>query len=282
MLRNSFCHIPGISINAEQKLWAAGLRDWRCITAAADVPLSARKRDRICQHLDLSHQRLGNGDCRFFADCLPTKEHWRLFPEFRSTIAYLDIETTGLSAYGSYITTIALYDGQRIRHYVHGDNLDQFRRDIGDYGLIVTYNGKCFDVPFIREAMGLRMDQAHIDLRYVLRSLGYSGGLKGCEKKLGLDRGDLDGVDGFFAVLLWEDYRATGNPRSLETLLAYNIQDVVNLEVLLVMAYNMKIAGTPFAKSHRLAMPVSPRLPFQADREIVQRLRERYAWGVPT
>jgi len=281
MLRNTFCHVPGISTSAEQKLWAAGLRDWEGVAAAAEVPLSPRKSEKVREHLDLSQRRLAGGDCRFFADCLPAKEQWRLFPEFRSTIAYLDIETTGLSTWGSHITTIALYDGQRIRHYIHGENLDQFRRDIGDYGLIITYNGKCFDVPFIRQAMGLRMDQAHIDLRYVLRSLGYGGGLKGCERSLGLDRGELDGVDGFLAVLLWADYRATGNPRSLETLLAYNIQDVVNLETLLVMAYNLKIAATPFAASHRLALPAPPKLPFQPDADIIRRLKGRYvglAW----
>jgi len=56
-------------------------------------------------------------------------------------------------------------------------------------------------------------------LRYVLKSLGYSGGLKSCEKALGLDRGDLDGVDGYFAVLLWRDYQKKHNEKALETLL---------------------------------------------------------------
>jgi hypothetical protein len=203
-----------------------------------------------------------------------------MFPEFRGTVAYLDIETTGLSAsQGSVITTIALYDGQKIRHYVQGQNLDQFPADIGDYGLIVTYNGKCFDVPFIQQSLGIRLDQAHIDLRYVLKSLGYGGGLKGCERSLGLDRGDLQGVDGFFAVLLWEDYRRSGNIKALETLLAYNIQDVVNLETLLVMAYNLNLHQTPFAASHKLPLPVTPKLPFQADRKTIERLMHRHLSG---
>ena len=271
MLKNTFCHIPGISINAELKLWSAGMRSWDCFDAAAAMPASFRRRETIQRHLEESHQRLTAGDVRHFAERLASSQHWRLFPEFRSSIAYLDIETTGLSPWGSHITTIALYDGERIRHYVHGENMEQFGRDIGDYSLIVTYNGKCFDVPFIRQAMGLKMEQAHIDLRYVLKSLGYSGGLKGCEKTLGLDRGDLDGVD----------YLRGGNPRSLETLLAYNIQDVVNLEMLLAMAYNLKIAATPFAESHRMPLPKAPHVPFKADREIIERLRRRYAWSVP-
>jgi hypothetical protein len=147
------------------------------------------------------------------------------------------------------------------------------------YRLLVTYNGKCFDVPFIRQSMGVVLRQPHIDLRYVLRSLGYSGGLKGCERKLGIERGDLADVDGFFAVILWEDYLKSGNPRSLETLLAYNIQDVVNLETLLVIAYNLKIGSTPFAQSHRMAAPTPPPLPFRADAETVQRLRRQSWWS---
>ena len=59
------------------------------------------------------------------------------------------------------------------------------------------------------------MNQAHIDLRYLLKSLGYTGGLKGCEKKAGIDRGELDGVNGYFAVLLWQDYQRNRNEKPL-------------------------------------------------------------------
>ena len=66
----------------------------------------------------------------------------------------------------------------------------------------MTYNGKSFDIPFIESHFGAKLTHAHIDLRYILASLGYRGGLKGCEKQLGIDRGDLKNVDGYFAVLL--------------------------------------------------------------------------------
>jgi len=281
MLRNTFCHLPGISAAAEERLWSAGLRSWDDALGDAQIPLGPLQRQRLAQRLTESCRRLEARDAGHFAGALPSKQHWRLFPEFRDRIAYVDIETTGLNPMSSYVTTIALYDGKRIRHYVRGDNLEQFGRDIDDYGLIVTYNGKCFDVPFLRASMGLRMDHAHIDLRYILRALGYSGGLKGCERKLGLDRGDLEDVDGFMAVLLWEDYRSGGHPRSLETLLAYNIQDVVNLETLLVLAYNLRIASTPFAQSHRLPMPAAPRIPFRPDRDTIRRIRGSTWWGAP-
>jgi uncharacterized protein YprB with RNaseH-like and TPR domain len=60
-----------------------------------------------------------------------------------------------------------------------------------------------------------------------------------------MDRGDLNDIDGFFAVLLWDEYQRTGDQQALDTLLAYNIQDTVTLENLVVTAYNMKLKDTP-------------------------------------
>jgi uncharacterized protein YprB with RNaseH-like and TPR domain len=264
--------VPGVGIKAEQELWAAGVVSWDSL-AGADDALPPRRREQILRHVEESHRQLAGNNPAFFAATLPSGEHWRLYPEFRSSVAYLDIETTGLGGGGDHITTIALYDGRTIRHYVHGRNLADFARDIRDYRLLVTYNGKCFDLPFLRNAFGIALDQAHIDLRYLLASLGYKGGLKGCERRLGLDRGDLTDVDGYFAVLLWRDFQHRGNPAALETLLAYNIRDVVNLEPLLVQAYNLKAAQTPFGSAVALGMPTPPPEPFRAHGPTVERLR---------
>jgi hypothetical protein len=236
-----------------------------------------RLADSLAGHIHDSFKSLEGGRPNYFADRLQTNQHWRLFPEFRSSTAYLDIETTGLG-YGAFITTIAVYDGKSIYHYVKDVNLCDFARDIKRYSLLVTYNGKCFDLPFIERQFGIRMDQAHIDLRYVLKSLGYTGGLKGCEKSFGIDRDELSGVDGFFAVLLWHDFVKNRNPRALETLLAYNIQDVVNLETLLVLAYNLKLKETPFHDALRLSLPAPPELPFRADTKTINRIRTETAW----
>ena len=67
-------------------------------------------------------------------------------------MAYLDIETT----------TIALYNGESIYHYVNNHNLDDFLDDINKYKVIVTYNGKSFDVPFIDNYFGIELNHAHI------------------------------------------------------------------------------------------------------------------------
>jgi uncharacterized protein YprB with RNaseH-like and TPR domain len=278
LLQSTFCHIPGIGPKTERQLWSCGIRSWHAVDQIDPDMLPQSRVNQVRGSIRDSFAHLAQGNARYFSAQLATREHWRLFPEFRHTVAYLDIETTGLVGPGDYITTVALYDGRSVRHYVRGQNLEALKWDIQRYALLVTYNGKCFDVPFVRADLGIPVEHAHIDLRYILASLGFRGGLKACERQLGLDREDLSDVDGYMAVLLWHDYRRNGNERALETLLAYNILDVLNLEVLMVRAYNLKLRQTPFSESHRLSMPELPDNPFQADLKTVARLKHQYYW----
>lgn len=273
MLTNTFCHLPGVGAKTERELWAAGACSWEQVAT-----VEGRRAAMIAPRLEESRERLQQGDAAFFAERLPANQHWRLFSHFRPRAAYLDIETTGLGGYGDHITTIALYDGTTIRHYVYGENLDDFPQDIRAYDLLVSFNGKTFDVPFIESHFRIKLHTPHIDLRYVLAALGYKGGLKQIERALGYDRGDLADIDGYFAVILWQDYRKTKNRAALDTLLAYNILDTVNLESLMVRAYNLHLATTPFADALQLPTPAVPPIPFAPDMATVTRLR-RYATG---
>lgn len=152
-----------------------------------------------------------------------------------------------------------LYDGKEMFHFVKGDNLPQFKRKIKDYRLIVTYNGKCFDIPFIEQYFGINLNCAQIDLRYVLGGLGIKGGLKGCERKLIIQRpAGMEELDGFFAVLLWDDYKKSTNIKALEMLLAYNVQDAIDLERLLLIAYNRNLKETPLDLTGELEEPSVP------------------------
>ena len=272
MLRNTFCHIPGIGARSERTLWSKGILCWDDVLNVDSIRLPKKRHQLLKSQIQESIAHLKDHNPRHFTDSLPSSDYWRLLPDFRHSTAYLDIETTGLGGPGDYITTIALYDGTSIFYYVKGRNLDDFRADIARYKVIVTYNGKCFDVPFIENDLGIKMNHAHIDLRYVLKSLGYAGGLKGCEKKLGLCRQELEGIDGYFAVLLWKDFRAKKNEKALETLLAYNVTDTVNLETLMSKAYNMKLKETPFLQTHQLTVPEPPQNPFTPDMKTIRRI----------
>ncbi|MBW2344363.1 MAG: ribonuclease H-like domain-containing protein [Deltaproteobacteria bacterium] len=268
MLKNTFCHLPGIGTITESEMWEAGIHAWE------DAERTNRwlTEDRLTL-LTQSIRQLDKGNPNYFTELLPSNQHWRIFPEFRKFVAYLDIETTGLHFHRDYITTIALYDGEKILHYVWGENLGEFESDIKRYKVLVTYNGKCFDLPFIGNHLNIYLDQAHLDLRYILKRLGYSGGLKSCEKQLGYNRGELDSVDGQMAVLLWNEFNKTKDRKALDTLLAYNIEDVLILEDLLIFAFNENLKKTRFYKNFRIPSSFKPSNPYKADLATIEKLK---------
>jgi len=277
MIRNTFLHIPGIGPKTEQNIWAAGVEDWDACFRRDSLKLPAAKRQRMDAMLAESVRQLDRRNPGFFTDRLPAGQQWRLFGEFRDGTAYLDIETTGLEA-DCTISTIAVFDGTKATTYVNGQNLQDFMADISRYELLVTYNGKCFDIPVIERHFGRHLEHAHIDLRYVLAGLGFKGGLKSCEAQLGMDRGGLDDIDGLFAVVLWKAYLRNRDQQTLETLLAYNLQDAINLEALMVTAYNLKLYQTPFYQRLELPMPAVFPNPIRAHRRVIERYRHETAF----
>jgi hypothetical protein len=279
VLTNTFIHIQGIGVKTEQTLWSSGLTEWNSISSPAAPEVPARLRWRLSTGIEESIEHLNENDPAYFSKRLPGNQCWRLFQEFRSSIAYVDIETTGLDRDYNEITTIALYDGHSIRTYVQGDNLQKFVEDIQAYRTMVTYNGRSFDAPFIERFFNFKLNHAHIDLRYILFSLGFRGGLKGCETQLGIHRGDLEGVDGFLAVHLWDLFKRKRDEKALETLLAYNVQDTINLESVMVTAYNMKIGTTPFAKDRLMQEVVPLANPFKADVSLVEEIKRTVGVG---
>ena len=70
------------------------------------------------------------------------------------------------------------------------------------------------------------------------------------------------------------DFKAKNNEKALETLLAYNVTDAVNLETLMFTAYNMKLKETPFLHTNQLAAPEPPQNPFTPDMKTVRRIME--------
>lgn len=276
MLKKSFIHIQGVGPKTEKKLWDNNINDWDTFLNTENLPLSIKKIEFIKKEIIKSENQLVSENPNYFSDGLPANQHWRLFNNFKNTVAYLDIETTGLYASSAIIATIAIYDGKNIKHYINGRNLDDFKTDILDHSLLITYNGKCFDIPFIEEYFNISLKHSHIDLRYVLHSLGYSGGLKGCEKQFGISRNGLEGVDGFFAICLWEEYPQNNNEKALETLLAYNIEDVINLEFLMHKAYNLKLIETPFENDLKMSIPERLNIPFSPDLATIKKIKSQF------
>jgi uncharacterized protein YprB with RNaseH-like and TPR domain len=111
--------------------------------------------------------------------------------------------------------------------------------------MIVTFFGAAFDVPFLTAEFGVPFDKPHLDLCFWLRRLGCKGGLKRIQKQFPSIplRTSMD-IDGYDAVRLWR-LHTKGVPGALETLLAYNAEDTVVLEPLLVEAWRLELARHP-------------------------------------
>jgi len=224
MLKNTFCHI--VSENKEMELWRNNLLHWDEISEAHPLHSSIFE----------SKKALEQNNHTFFLENLPVKQHWRAYREI--PCCFLDIETTGLSKEYNNVTVIGVYDGKESKLFVQGKNLQDFPQELAKYGLIITFNGKCFDVPFLKAKFPeVDFEKLHVDLRYILRELGYSGGLKRIERELGVNReAELQEVDGFEAVRLWHKYKR-GDEEALRLLLKYNQADIENLKFLMDFAY---------------------------------------------
>lgn len=239
MLENTFCHIPGVGSQSERSLWEQGCKTWQdYLIAPEGFSIGGVARNHFDKFVERSIKNLASFDFTFFAQTLGTKEAWRAWPEFKNQCVYLDIETDGGQG-GQSITTIGLYDGFDFVCLIKGENLQEFPSIIQKYGMIVTFFGTGFDVPMLKRAFPeVRFDQLHLDLCHTLKRVGYRGGLKSIEKQLGISRGeDTDGLSGYDAIRLWNEY-LSGRDESLETLVQYNREDVVNLESLAGIAYN--------------------------------------------
>lgn len=239
MLTRTFCHIPGIGYTTERSLWAEGCEDWDTfLDNPTAFHVGAPGTEAVVREVAESKSRLQRGDHQYFTRALGMSEAWRAWPEFRSSCVYLDIETNGGHS-GESITTIGLYDGKEFRCLVKGQDLADFEDIICNYSMVVTFYGAAFDIPMLQRLFrNVRFDQIHLDLCPTLRRLGLRGGLKKIEKQLGISRVDeADGLNGLDAIRLWHAYSRRGDERALETLIAYNREDVINLETLAEYAY---------------------------------------------
>jgi uncharacterized protein YprB with RNaseH-like and TPR domain len=239
VLRQTFVHIPGIGYETEASLWKQGCNSWSHYLDNLDrFSCGNAERESVRKQVNSSIRSLDEGRHQFFASGLGLKEAWRAFHDFRSKTVYLDIETDGGSS-GASVTMIGLFDGKDFTCLVRGRDLENFRDIISNYSMIVTFFGASFDLPMLQKRFGIRFDQIHLDLCPTFRRVGVRGGLKRIEKDLGIQRGaETEGLNGYDAILLWRQYERNADESALERLIAYNREDVVNLEKLAEIAYD--------------------------------------------
>ena len=258
MLRNTFIHLPRVGKVTERQLWESGIHTWDDFIAAKSLHQRIDRQDSYLKSLVRESQaRLEEQNARYFKACLPSRDMWRLYADFRTNAAFLDIETTGLSPETGHITMVGVLDSEGYSAFVYDENLEELREAMQKYDLVVTFNGTSFDLPFVEHQYGrMFQDMAHIDLRYALKRAGYSGGLKSIEARLGVGRPTgLSALTGYDAVVLWRQW-TRGDHRARETLIRYNAEDVASLPALAEIAYNrlserLPVACPPLTALHR-------------------------------
>lgn len=241
MLENTFVHLPGVGHATEHSLWRRGVTTWSEFLSESRVPrISDDRKARMDSEILESSDRLREGDSRYFQNRLPERHMWRMLKDFRPRTAYLDIETTGISL-RSPVTVVGVHDGRRTHSLVRGRDLTgpNLEAILSSADLLVTYNGKGFDMPVLRSQFPSWVPEVpHVDLRHLLARLGHVGGLKAIERELSIERDRrVEMMTGADAVYLWRLWERQGKTNALELLLEYNAADCENLSALSEYAY---------------------------------------------
>jgi uncharacterized protein YprB with RNaseH-like and TPR domain len=256
MLQQTFIHIPGIGKLTELDLWEHGIRSWDDADRFEKRfgAVGGRLQKKLDEYIPRSREAIRRKDAAFFERLSTMGEAWRVFPEFVDQCVYLDIETTGLSSVFDTITTVGLYDGRKYKVFVEGDNLQELPAHLSGYSVVVTFNGAGFDLRFLRLAFpNLALPPIHIDLRWITRKLGMTGGLKSVEAELGIKRPDgVEDLSGYDMTVLWAKY-LRGEKSALEQLIQYNTEDVVHLKAIMEIAYHRLSKQTANFLKHSIA-----------------------------
>lgn len=253
MIRNTFTFIPGIGPKTETSHWGKGIVTWEDFEKTLHLNGTGKTNKKVLlDYIQKAKEALNKKDISFFANHLPAKDHWRLYKDFFDRAVFLDIETTGLSRYYDVITMIGTFNGKEIKLFVKDNNLDQISKHLKKFDIIITFNGTLFDIPFIKnEFPEIAIPPIHIDLRFLLKSVGVTGPLKVVEKRLGINRDDETAkINGREAAVLWNRFLKEDD-ESLSKLVLYNIYDTTDLKKLMDHCYKAKIKMEVLKKINR-------------------------------
>jgi uncharacterized protein len=208
----------------------SGFFSWDdCLSREESIPFNGKRRMTLLDDIRNSMCALDSHDIDYFTVSFPTAEHWRILGNYFHETTFIDVETTGLSWHNSHASVIAAYHRGEMYSFVYGENLDDFLSLADDAELLVTFNGNCFDIPFLEKTFNIpSIGCPHVDLRWIVWHRGYRGGLKSIERQLDIRRPPrIDGIDGFEAVDLFFQWQR-GDESSKHRLISYCKADVLS------------------------------------------------------
>ena len=234
MINETFLHLAGVGPVTERRIRDGGVSDWDVALARPEIlPFAGQRLERLISQLQGCRAALEADDIAFLVNTLVKKEQWRILGRYNDRVTYFDIETSDLS-YDAYVTVIVAWHRGKLLRFVHGENLDGFLDLLDNVELLVSFNGTTFDIPQVLRAWNIpEIPCPHIDLRWQCYHVGWRGGLKQIERKLGITRPEaLRDVDGHMAVWLWRRWKYHQDKDSLDLLVYYCGADVITLPML--------------------------------------------------
>jgi len=167
-----------------------------------------------------------------------------------SDLLFVDLETTGLGSTPLFLIGTMAWDGDGlvVRQYFartyaeEAATIGLFLRDAAARSLLVSFNGKSFDVPYVRvRAAANRVDYAeptaHLDLLHVARRI-WKGRLPDCRlqtlERVVCGRGRHGDIPGSEIPQAYHDFVRTGDARDMVECLKHNLLDLVTLADLMV------------------------------------------------
>lgn len=173
-------------------------------------------------------------------------------------MVFFDVETLGLNPQFYPIILIGMSYEESGKYIVEQffaedileeeDILNQFKQKITPSDILVTYNGKNFDVPYINKRMeryGLdfSLNNEHLDVICHVRPNKKKLGLESCslksvERYLNLNREDT--IDGAESIKLYNRYARSKEENVKHKIMLHNFEDVYNLPGILKIFDNIE------------------------------------------
>jgi uncharacterized protein len=184
-----------------------------------------------------------------------------------SDFLFLDTETTGLSGgagTSAFLIGAGFFEGGELKihqHFMRDFNEEKamlylFSTLLGRARGLVTFNGRCFDVPLIDQRFILNKSRLnlralpHLDLLYPSRRL-FKGLFSDCRlvtlEKHVLEMKRHGDVDGSLIPACYFEYIRTGKSEMIEQIFSHNRHDIITLVAL--MAAIAGLIDTPLKQS---------------------------------
>ena len=244
--------LPKIGLKTEENLKSKGY----------DTIESLKDHDKYC---DVACKFMDNIEDMSFREIMDLLDNNRYSKKCRDNLIkcismtdaenfkFMDIETKGLSNVPIILIGVAEIKGDKIiasqyflRDYIEEPNIiEAYLSHLDEDSIHVTFNGKTFDVPFIKNrcrynGIDADLDLPHLDLMYFAKSM-WNEKLPNCqlqtiEKEIfGIER--EDDVPGQYIPGYYDTYLSKNNIGPVVPIIEHNCQDIISLASFLEKMY---------------------------------------------